>query len=78
MLELDSFGLTNFWRGRFVKVATKCSMTNNQEPVRNSRLSISHLSGTFLLLGIGLSLGTLAFLVEKIAHRCRRPCRSVR
>lgn len=69
MLELDSFGLTGFWRAQFSKMATAC--VSAEEPLRMRKLSISHLSGTFVVLAIGFSLGLLTFLIELIIHGYR-------
>lgn len=69
MLELDAFGLSSHWRDEFARVPTEC--VRPAEPLRLRQLSLSHLSGPFALLGLGLGLAVAVFLAETILHRSK-------
>lgn len=70
ILELDAFGFSQFWRARFSKVAKEC--VEPKEPLRIRRLSLSHLSATFVVLAIGFGLGIVTFLGETVAFISRK------
>lgn len=64
-LQAASAGLFQHWRKRSVSV-DKCKIDKKNHKEKVEPIKLIHLSSAFLVLGVGLSLGFLVFLLEKI------------
>ena len=78
-MKLWEIGLTQFWMKNLVPRAPECFTHRKSASARQVPIYLGGLSGAFLILGLGFSLGTLTFLVEMIiSNRKRRLlCRTV-
>ena len=72
VLYLYAFGFPNAWQ-RSIVPTKHCDLRNQQRrnPFKHAKgqqhsIKLKELTGPFLILGIGLSLGLLVFLLEKI------------
>lgn len=58
-------GLGDYWKKKHVPSMDRCKL-ENQDVGGPKPISLFELSSAFVILGIGLSLGILVYLVEKI------------
>ena len=66
LLELDSYGLLNYWRNQYIKKSVHCSNDHRQifRPARKKRFTLSEFSSTFFLFGITLVVAFVVLLIE--------------
>ena len=69
-MDLWETGLPRHWVGNFVPQAPKCLAKKNlkENSVRRGAIRLDDLMGAFLILGVGVALVTLAFVLEKIIY----------
>lgn len=72
MRSFAESGLAHYWTKRITPHTESCKI-ENQKALTNGNdsrkiLSLSDLSGPFILLAFGLSLSLLVFLLEKLYH----------
>jgi hypothetical protein len=66
-MEVWETGLPPFWVKNAMPQAQKCF--SKSKPLSSSRqvpIRLDDLTGAFLILGIGIGLATITFLIEKI------------
>lgn len=80
ILELDAFGLSNYWKRRFTRTTTHCVVTSKADGNHgNRRLTLPVMSSTFVLHAIGCSLALLAFGAElAVARNLKKTFASIR
>lgn len=62
-------GLYDYWNAKHVPIDNKCSLKANEAKKKKPKaLKFTQLSSAFLVLGIGLSLSFLVFLIERIVY----------
>ena len=71
-MELHENGLFNHWDLWFRPMPPKCSSNikgtaNSNKPVDGGlrRLSLKNLTGAFVVLGVGIGISLIVFLIEK-------------
>lgn len=57
-------GLLDYWTRRYYPGRNKCSEPLSTEISNQTRLSLSYLSSAFILLGCGLLISAIVFLIE--------------
>jgi ionotropic glutamate receptor len=70
-MDLWETGLPRHWVRNFVPQApNKCLAKKNlkEKSVRRGAIRLDDLMGAFLILGVGVGLATLAFVLEKIIY----------
>ena len=66
-MDIWEFGLMQHWMKEIIPRAEQCFLTTNQEKsARQVPIRLYDLISAFLILGIGLGLATLIFLMELI------------
>ena len=66
-MELKHYGLLRKWETQSIPQPNRnCSFVVLQQQATLPRIFFPDLIGAFVLLAVGMSLATLAFLVEKI------------
>ena len=69
-LQAASAGLFQHWRKKNNNInMDKCKIHKNNDKKKVEPIKLIHLSSAFLVLGGGLSLGFLAFILENIFGR---------
>jgi hypothetical protein len=73
-LELCETGLIRFWIKNLPTIpkADECFAENKRRVSRPVPIQLTDLISAFLILGIGLGLATLIFLLEKIYSKWQR------
>jgi ionotropic glutamate receptor len=69
-MEVWETGLPTFWVKNAMPQARQCFSKSKKPALSSSRqvpIRLNDLEGAFLILGIGLGLATLVFLLEKIS-----------
>ena len=82
ILDAWEFGLVDHWvnEGFYIPGTDKC-FDNKPKKARDVPINLVDLTGAFLILGIGLGLAILNFLIELIVAKYRhemKPMRAVR
>ncbi|XP_046454942.1 glutamate receptor 3-like [Daphnia pulex] len=74
VLELCETGLIRFWTNNLPTIpkADECFAENKRRVSRPVPIQLTDLISAFLILGIGLGLATLIFLLEKIHSKWQR------
>ena len=70
-MQLWESGLTGHEFEQLLPKAEKCfTKTDNKPKIapRPTSINLDHLGGAFIVLGIGVCLAFLCFLIEQIAH----------
>lgn len=71
--QLWETGLMRYWKSRQLPNIEKCLIKEHEpfrdEVQRTAPLTIRHLSGAFVLLGIGAGISVFIFLVESFLYR---------
>jgi hypothetical protein len=77
-LELFETGLISLWSNWFEPNARPCWNNNNDNRNAKSnkkplvRLSLTNLTGAFVVLAVGFLVSTLAFLIERIVYQRKK------
>ena len=77
-LELFETGLISLWSNWFEPNARPCWNNNNDNRNAKSnkkplvRLSLTNLTGAFVVLAVGCLVSTLAFLIERIVYQRKK------
>ena len=67
ILRITETGLRDKWISLYVPSSPKCNLKLSQQREKGkSRLTISHLSGAFVVLAAGYFLSIVVFAIEKI------------
>lgn len=61
---MEALGIAPYWRAKYLFEAKECNKPTNS--LRLRPLSIIEFASTFILLGVGCTLGFLAFVIELI------------
>ena len=65
ILRTREAGLVDLWESWYIPNSDKCTKIYNRDKTPQ-RLTLSHISGAFILLGVGCVMSLLGFLVEHI------------
>ena len=65
-MDLWESGLMRFWVNNLIPKAYECFADNKRRVARLSPIQLSDLTSAFLILGIGVGLATLSFLLELV------------
>ena len=73
-MEMWEFGLLDHWTDETFHVpnAEKCFDVKQRKSTKNVPIKLVDLTGAFLILGIGLGLAVLCFLLEIIVAKYQR------
>ena len=72
-MDLLEFGLKQYWVNELTPKADKCFATKkNEKSVKLVPIHLYDLISAFLILGIGLGLAILCFLLEIVYVRIKR------
>ena len=72
-MDLREFGLVGHWVKEITPKAEKCLNTKTKDKsIRQIPINLYDLTSAFLILGIGLGLGILCFLLELVYIRVQR------
>ena len=71
LLYLWASGLINYWTDKYTPNVDKCLIKSNKPKINSENdglkaLMLKDFTGAFLLLGLGLSMAFLVFLLELI------------
>ena len=66
------FGLPAYWVKEATPKADECFATKNEKSVKLEPIHLYDLTSAFLILGIGIGLATLTFLLELVYARVKR------
>ena len=74
VMEMWEFGLLDHWTDETFHVpnAEKCFDVKQRKSTKNVPIKLVDLTGAFLILGIGLGLAVLCFLLEIIVAKYQR------
>ncbi len=75
MLELQQSGIIDYWELLFRPMPPQCNgkpSDGNKAPNQHSSLSFKNLTGAFIVLLVGFSFSSLAFLFEQIIFKRER------
>jgi len=62
-------GLVDHWKKVYIPSIGQCDLNNYQKSQKKTKpIRLIELSSAFFVLGIGLGLSILAFLMERIIH----------
>ena len=65
-MDLWESGLLRFWIKELTPQAEKCFAKRKKESARQVPIRLYHLVSAFLILGIGIGLAVLSFLIKLI------------
>ena len=72
-MDLWEFGLIRYWVNELAPKAEECFATKKKEKsVKLKPIYLYDLISAFLILGIGIGLATLCFLLEVLYARMKR------
>ena len=69
-MNAESVGLFQIWWKKTTADPTQCLNKNQDQKVKVPTLTLGHLSGAFVVLGVGYALSFLAFIFELIYQLC--------
>ncbi len=64
LLRAKNAGLTDLWQKWSLPNIDKCKLDKNKDEGKVKPITLVELSSAFLVLGVGLLLSVLAFLIE--------------
>jgi hypothetical protein len=68
---LKQSGMLDYLEHFYWPQKNRCSAPISTKPSsKNEKLTFDYLSGAFLLLGVGLIMSIVAFLIELFTHHC--------
>ena len=68
MIKFWDYGYTWYWKNKYLPIAPECRVDVPLEG-KMKPLTRTDLSFTFLILGVGISLSFLTFLIENLYKR---------
>jgi len=66
LLRAISAGLIDLWQKWSLPNIDKCKLDKNKDDGKVKPIKLAELSSAFLVLGVGLILSALAFLIESL------------
>ena len=61
-------GYVSFWRNKYAPIVPECRVDLPAES-KMKPMTLNDLAAAFLILGVGLTLSCLLFLIERIYHK---------
>ena len=71
-MDLYEIGLVRFWVKLIIPQAVECFAKRKKESARQVPIRLSDLVSAFLILGIGVGLAILSFLLELFYAKFKR------
>lgn len=68
LLQAISSGLMEYWKKWNTVNMDRCKLENNKDNGKMKSIKLIELSSAFLVLGVGLTLCALNFLLELLFH----------
>ena len=68
-MQMTETGLTEYWRKKYWPSRNKCTDSNKQQEARS--LNLDDLQSAFLVLAVGISVSTVAFLFELMIFKLK-------
>ena len=68
-------GIMQHILNKYIPEKSRCAFDSKKTSVKSSVIQLKQVSGAFIILAIGLFIGFMAFLAEKISHRLWSPKR---
>jgi len=67
MMRMGEAGLHDYWSAKYVKKTDRCNLDKyKEENSKPKAIKLVELSSPFLVLGIGIGLSAITFLIERI------------
>ena len=66
---MNAEGLPEKWRLRFQRDGNRCENNDGKEKKRDQRITLKNISGSFVVLVVGIFFSLLVFIVELILRR---------
>ena len=68
---MNDAGLPEKWRLRFQRDGNRCEKNDGKEKKRNQRITLKNISGSFVVILVGMFSSVFVFIIELILRRRR-------
>ena len=74
-MKMAQNGIISYFKSAYFPPSGQCRVSGNRKSTKSKRhsLNFSELTVAFLMLGVGLSMASLAFLIEAIFGYKKQP-----
>ena len=69
-MRMNDVGLPEKWRLLFQRDGNRCEKNGGKEKKRDQRITLKNISGSFVVLVVGIFFSLLVFIVELVLRRC--------
>ena len=68
-MRMNDAGLPEKWRLRFQRDGNRCEKNDGKEKKRNQRITLKNISGSFVVILVGMFSSVVVFIIELIRRR---------